>query len=93
MQEEKKEASVNNYTLLKDLGSGLNSKVKLGMDKTTGIHYAIKVARKGPKMNSNRDSMINENKILMDLQHPNIVRLHELCVDGVTTKPGKQPTK
>jgi len=59
------------------------------MDKLTGKYYAIKLARKGPKVKSNINSMINENKILMDLEHDNIVRLHELCVEGVMNKPDK----
>jgi len=35
------------YILTKTLGSGANSKVKLGKDKLTGHYYAVKILQKG----------------------------------------------
>jgi serine/threonine protein kinase len=34
------------YTLVKTLGSGANSKVKLGVDKALGQYFAIKILKK-----------------------------------------------
>ena len=41
---------------MKTLGSGANSKVKLGQDKNTGKYYAVKVLKK--------DNPANDEKFL-----------------------------
>ena len=40
-------SQLGKYTLLKTLGSGANSKVKLGIDKDTGLYFAVKILKKG----------------------------------------------
>ena len=79
------------YTLLKTLGSGANSKVKLGMDKTTGLYYAVKILKKG---NPNLDHkflelVMTEVQTMSQLNHPNIVNLIEYGKDGIVEKPLK----
>jgi serine/threonine protein kinase len=40
-------SQLGKYTLLRTLGSGANSKVKLGLEKFTGKYYAVKILYKG----------------------------------------------
>jgi serine/threonine protein kinase len=76
------------YTLLKTLGSGANSKVKLGIDKYTGNYYAIKILKKGnPNLNSKfLELVLTEVQTMSQLNHPNIVNLIEYNKDGVVEK-------
>ncbi len=39
-------SQLSKYTLLRTLGTGANSKVKLGLDKATGQYYAVKIIKK-----------------------------------------------
>lgn len=50
-------SQLGKYTLVKTLGSGANSKVKLGLDKSTGNYFAVKILKKG---NPNLDSKFLE---------------------------------
>jgi len=61
------------------LGTGANSKVKLGVDKSTGQYYAVKILEKG---NPNLDHkflelVMTEVQTMANLSHPNIVNLIE----------------
>jgi serine/threonine protein kinase len=40
-------SQLGKYTLMRTLGSGANSKVKLGLDKGSGTYYAVKILKKG----------------------------------------------
>jgi serine/threonine protein kinase len=40
-------SQLGKFTLLKTLGTGANSKVKLAIDKSDGTHYAVKILKKG----------------------------------------------
>jgi serine/threonine protein kinase len=40
-------SQLGKYTLIRTLGSGANSKVKLGLDKATGNYFAVKILKKG----------------------------------------------
>jgi serine/threonine protein kinase len=45
------QSKLGKYTLLKTLGTGCYSKVKLAQVKETGNYYAIKILKKGnPKL-------------------------------------------
>ncbi len=50
-------SQLGKYTLVKTLGSGANSKVKLAIDKETNRYFAVKVMKKG---NPNLDSKFLE---------------------------------
>ena len=50
-------SKLGKYTLLKTLGSGANSKVKLGLDASTGRHFAVKILKKN---NTNLDAKFLE---------------------------------
>lgn len=40
-------SQLGKYTLIRTLGSGANSKVKLGLDKESGDYFAVKILKKG----------------------------------------------
>lgn len=81
-------SQLGKYNLIKTLGSGANSKVKLGVDKDTGRHYAVKILKKG---NPNLDPkflelVMTEVHTMSQLSHPNIVNLMEYQKDGSVEK-------
>lgn len=72
-------AQLGKYTLLRTLGSGANSKVKLAIDKSTGQYFAVKILKRG---NPNLDHkflelVMTEVKTMANLNHLNIVNLIE----------------
>lgn len=71
---------VGPYELLETLGSGNFGKVKRGRHMYTGVHYAIKVVEKGVLAANAGGTMDirREMSILRALEHPNIIRLHEV---------------
>jgi len=80
----KKCASLGRWTLVKTLGTGYNSKVKLGYDAETGIYAAVKTIRLDhPSLNLM--NLMNEVKVMKALNHPNIVNLIEFndCAEYV----------
>ena len=81
-------SQLGKYTLVRTLGSGANSKVKLGLDKATGTYYAVKILKKG---NPNLDHkflelVMTEVNTMTQLHHANIVNLVEFGQDGVVEK-------
>jgi serine/threonine protein kinase len=81
-------SQLGKYTLLRTLGSGANSKVKLGVDKTNNRYFAIKILKKG---NPNLDAkflelVMTEVHTMSQLSHPNIVNLIEYGKDGIVEK-------
>ena len=88
-----KSAYINNYNLIKTLGSGLNSKVKLAIDKTNGSKYAIKILTEKNDCNigTSQKALVNEALILKELTHNNITKVWELSNNGnLITEDGKK---
>ena len=77
-----KKSSLNNYVLLKTLGAGYNSKVKLGCNKNNGEYTAVKIIKNSSNMDSNLKAILNEAQILQQLDHPNIIKIYELSDQG-----------
>lgn len=75
----RKEVKFGDYILGQTLGEGEFGKVKMGWKKEGGVQVAIKLIRKESLAgNSTRlPKIYREIAILRELQHPNIVRLHE----------------
>lgn len=74
--------------MLKTLGTGANSKVKLALDKTNNNYFAIKILKKG---NPNLDAkflelLMTEVHTMTTLSHPNIVNLIDYSKEGVVEK-------
>lgn len=76
----RKEMKFGEYVLGQTLGEGEFGKVKMGWKRDGGVQVAIKLIRKESLGNnpSRLPKIYREINILRDLQHPNIVRLHEM---------------
>lgn len=76
----KKEIRFGDYILGPTVGEGEFGKVKMGYKSSGGVQVAIKLIRRETLgSNPNRQTKIyREISILRGLQHPNIVRLHEM---------------
>ena len=75
----KKEVKFGDYILGQTLGEGEFGKVKMGWRKDSTVQVAIKLIKKESLAgNATRlPKIYREIAILRELQHPNIVRLHE----------------
>ncbi|QIW97625.1 hypothetical protein AMS68_003143 [Peltaster fructicola] len=75
----RKEVKFGDYILGQTLGEGEFGKVKMGWKKDGGVQVAIKLIRKESLAgNTTRlPKIYREISILKELEHPNIVRLHE----------------
>jgi serine/threonine protein kinase len=81
------QASIQNYKLLKTIGKGLYSKVKLAASKTHANNfYAIKIIKRHDVEKVSlalfKQIMLNEVTLLQKLDHPNIIQLVEYNCDG-----------
>ena len=76
----KKRPRLGNYKLIKTIGEGNYSTVKLGEHLETGVRYAIKV-HKTPEEGLDREDIediLKEVRSIVKLQsHPNIVKIIE----------------
>eukprot|EP00330_Aristerostoma_sp_ATCC50986_P010545 CAMPEP_0114596026 /NCGR_PEP_ID=MMETSP0125-20121206/17967_1 /TAXON_ID=485358 ORGANISM="Aristerostoma sp., Strain ATCC 50986" /NCGR_SAMPLE_ID=MMETSP0125 /ASSEMBLY_ACC=CAM_ASM_000245 /LENGTH=566 /DNA_ID=CAMNT_0001798487 /DNA_START=68 /DNA_END=1768 /DNA_ORIENTATION=- len=71
-----KYATCGKYVLVKPLGSGYNSKVKLGYDPQTNNYYAVKMIKHShPSLNLK--TLKKEIEVLQLLKHDNITNLAE----------------
>eukprot|EP00966_Prymnesium_polylepis_P069858 1624430-Prymnesium_polylepis.1 len=74
-----------NYELKGSLGSGAFATVRHAVDRVTGFPRAIKTVRTGQHEGLEQEieweRMLAEVEALMELTHPNIVRLHEYYRD------------
>ncbi|XP_048784962.1 death-associated protein kinase 2-like isoform X4 [Lagopus muta] len=70
------------YELLETLGSGHFGVVKKCRERSTGVFYAAKFVKtrrcRGSRRGLERVQVEREVAILRDLQHPNIMQLHDL---------------
>ena len=75
----KKTSKISNYEIIKTIGEGTFSKVKLGIHIPTGEKVAIKILEKS-KIEDNEDlQCINrEISFLKNLSHPNIISIYEI---------------
>ena len=76
----RKETKLGEFVLGQTLGEGEFGKVKLGWRKDGSVQVAIKLIRR-ENLNTNpsrQHKIYREIKILEQLSHPNIVRLHEV---------------
>ncbi|KAF9731127.1 Fatty acyl-CoA synthetase and RNA processing-associated kinase 1 [Paraphaeosphaeria minitans] len=75
-----KRSRFGNYILGQTLGEGEFGKVKMGWKKDSSVEVAIKLIRRETLgSNANRlQKIYREIHILRGLEHPNIVRLHEM---------------
>jgi len=65
------------YIIQDELGRGAFSIVKLVVEKSTGIKYAVKIINKS-KVEQDMTRLVTEMEILKKVQHPNIIALKEI---------------
>lgn len=70
---------VGEYQLGRTIGSGSTGKVKHALHIPTSLEYAIKIIPID-RVRTNLDQVTLEVMLLRQLQHPNIVTLHDLLV-------------
>jgi len=80
-------ASITNYKLLKTIGCGLYSKVKLAASKNhSNQFYAIKIIKRHHvekiSLTMFKQILLNEVTLLQKMNHPNIIRLVEYNCNG-----------
>jgi serine/threonine protein kinase len=81
------QAKLGEYILGKKLGSGQFSKVRVGTKE--GVNYAVKYMTTSSDIFENktfRNLAFNEAKIMLQLDHPNIVHLYDFSDKGVIEK-------
>ena len=80
---EKKNRIIDDYKIAERLGKGAFSEVFLATHRSLGIKRCIKVTRK--RSNSTpqeNDAVLEEVRILKDIDHPNIMRVYEYYQDS-----------
>ncbi|CAD8073319.1 unnamed protein product [Paramecium sonneborni] len=78
-----KQGSISNfYKIEKSLGSGAFGEVRLVIHKSSGCKRAMKQIRKDKIIKEDEENMFSEVNTLKELDHPNIVKLHELFQDA-----------
>ena len=90
-------ARLDNYMVLKTLGTGYTGKVKLGRDMSSGQLYALKILdptkMDAQKLSKVVKSLENELAVMQNLNHPNIVHFLGLHTSGTyTSRSGAQKT-
>ncbi len=80
--EEKKKTikKLNQYLLLKKIGSGSSSKVYVAQDTITDEYYAAKVIKISEKTDGGNGLLVlqREIRLLKKFSHPNVIKLHEV---------------
>ena len=77
-----KKSSIEDFTIIQELGSGSYAKVILGKHNENGKLYAIKKINKNMLNNFEKQHEVHiEKNILAELKHPNIVKLHKTFQD------------
>ena len=81
-------STLNQYALLKTLGQGTYSKVKLALSKENGLYYAIKIHRSDdPKFTETaRDVVRTEALAIVKLKNPYIVNIIEYLDEAEVKK-------
>ena len=70
---------IDNYRILRTLGSGYSGKVKLGQDVETGNQYALKLlSSKKDNIETLFNSLKKEFDMLKAINHPSIIKMFEL---------------
>eukprot|EP01065_Artemidia_motanka_P009810 TRINITY_DN1506_c4_g1_i1.p1 TRINITY_DN1506_c4_g1~~TRINITY_DN1506_c4_g1_i1.p1 ORF type:complete len:909 (+),score=247.15 TRINITY_DN1506_c4_g1_i1:74-2800(+) len=83
---------VNQYVVVEEIGRGAYSKVKLVIDSETDEHRAMKIMKR-PQLQKARasggcawDNALRELALMRKMDHPNVVRLHEVIDDSEDCK-------
>lgn len=94
-QKRKKFAQLDDYILIKTLGSGYSAKVRLAYHESSKKYYAIKIIHCKSHLDSNIKAIFNEISLLSQFSHENIVNLLKYNENAVYIKKNGEtyPTK
>ncbi len=86
------QAQLDDYTLSRKLGGGQYSTVREAVSKSSPATYAIKyLPLTGDLVDQKRlKLLLNEAKVMSEIAHPNIVRLHAYSPKSVLRRPERQ---
>lgn len=86
-------STLDNYRILKTLGSGYSGKVKLGLNEADGKTYALKVLVPGEHSHEQLlKSLQHEFNILVNLNHPSIIKMYSLTTGKYTSRKTNKVT-
>ena len=74
----------NRFRIIAQLGSGAQASVYSAMDELLDVKVALKVIEGGASDPVKMQTIRNEVNIARQLQHPNIIRVHDVFSDGDT---------
>ena len=76
-----KNSELKDYILKEDIGEGNFGKVKLGISKTTGEKYAIKIINKDQIKKKMKNKIFRENEVITKFNHINVIFVFEIIED------------
>jgi serine/threonine protein kinase len=80
--------TLDEFEIIKDLGAGAFSTVKLGKNKDDGKMYALKIIKDNAfEDSSTLASFKNEVEIMQEVNHPNIINMIKSSSEGVLKTP------
>ena len=74
----------NRFQIVEQLGSGAQATVFSAIDELLDVKVALKVIEGGASDPVKMQTIRNEVNIARQLQHPNIIRVHDVFSDGDT---------
>ena len=72
---------INDYILQKDIGEGNFGKVKLGISKSTGKEYAVKIINKDQIKIKMKSKIFKENEVITKFNHINVIFVFQILED------------
>ena len=76
-----KNSELKDYILKEDIGEGNFGKVKLGISKTTGEKYAVKIINKDQIKKKMKNKIFRENEVITKFNHINVIFVFEIIED------------
>ncbi len=70
--------STDDLTFIKQIGSGDFMVIYLTSKKDDNSYYITKIINKGEQYSNSKRCINNDINILIDLNHPNILKLYEI---------------
>ena len=78
--------TINDLIIIKELGQGGTSKVKLTLDPKTQQISATKMMKIKENNFDYHEQLLKENEALLKLDHINVIKLYEICANGTYVK-------
>ena len=76
----------NRFRIVEQLGAGAQASVYSAIDELLDVKVALKVIEGGASDPVKMHTIRNEVNIARQLQHPNIIRVHDVFSDGVSNE-------